>query len=178
MYDMGRQTGLRKDLARRLWNGLGFYLHARVDQKPHHAAKLRQKLEKVLPRLEEFREDRIIVNGFDRRTTSKCQDCGRSMSRRLGAVKDNPYMNCPSRKCGAIYMITDVDGRRARWDLVQENLKCKKCGADNWLGLHVWKRGAHENAMLACSGCSTKYQLFEYVLVKEAGDDASAEPPA
>src|SRR5947207_2664742 len=35
MSDMGGQTGLRKDLAKRLWNGLGFYLHARVDQRPH-----------------------------------------------------------------------------------------------------------------------------------------------
>jgi len=177
MLDMGMQTGLRKDLARRLWNGIGFYLHARTDQRPHDSAKLRAKLEKILPRLEQFRGDRLIMSGFELRTTSKCKECGRGMGRRVAAVKDNPYVTCPSTGCGAIYKLTEIGERHVEWNLLQENLKCDKCGADNWLGVHAWKKGAKGNATVTCSGCKFVYQLFEYVMVKEF-ENTGTEPTA
>ena len=176
MWEMGSQTGLRRDLARRLWNGLGFYLHARFDQRAHDPVKLRAKLEKVLPRLEQFRSDRVIMSGFEMRATSKCQDCGRALARRMAALKDDPYVVCPSKACGAVYKVTDVDARNAEWQMVQENLKCEKCGADNWLGVHALKRGAVNKSTVTCCGCQFVYQLNEYVLITEVSNAGENGP--
>ncbi len=170
MYDLGPQTGLRKDLARRLWNGLGYYLHARVDGQAHNPIDLRKKLEKVLPRLEQFRGDRVIMSGFDVRTTSKCQLCGRTMARRMSAIKENPYIECPNRDCGAIYEITEADEAMAHWKMVQASIGCKRCGTENWLGVHAWKHGAQTGGTLTCCECKTTYRLVEYITLTELSE--------
>ncbi|HEX6096904.1 MAG TPA: hypothetical protein VF432_11315 [Thermoanaerobaculia bacterium] len=165
--DLGRQTGLRKELARRIYHGLGFYLHARVDRHPHDVTRLRAKLMKTLPHLERFEGDRIIITGFQMRTTKRCDDCGRAIGRRMADIEERPYAACKNTKCGAIYNVTRVDGTTAHWKLVQENLKCPKCQADNWLGVHIMKRGAQNQSSFNCRGCGTTYQLFDNIMVKE-----------
>jgi hypothetical protein len=161
MFLRGAQTGLRRDLARRIYNGLGFYLHARVDGRPHDAMRLRRKLEKILPRLEEFRADRLIMSGFEPRFTFKCEGCDRSLAKRLAAVAADPYVTCPNGQCQAIYEITELGDGKGHCKMIQENLLCTRCSADNWLGIHQWKKLAQENGTVKCRGCPATYELSE-----------------
>lgn len=165
--DMGGQTGLRKELARRIYHALGFYLHARVDRQPHDAQRLRAKLLKTLPHLERFEGDRIIMTGFEMRTTKRCDVCGRVIGKRMADIAEKPYAICTTTKCAAVYTVKRVDNDKAEWKMVQENLKCPKCQADNWFGAHELKRGVKNNSTFNCRGCPTVYQLFDYIMIKE-----------
>jgi hypothetical protein len=113
--DLGRQTGLRRELARRIYHGLGFYLHARTDQQPHDPVRLRTKLLKTLPHLEQFEGDRIIITGFEMRTRKRCDACGRTIGKRMADLEDKPYVTCRNEKCVAIYHVTRVDAGTAHW---------------------------------------------------------------
>ena len=165
--DLGRQRGLRKDLARRVYHGLGFYLHARVDQRPHDATRLRAKLMKTLPHLEQFEGDRVIRTGFEMRMTKRCDECGRAIGKRMADIEERPYVTCRNTKCAAIYKVTRIDSDTAHWDLVQENVICPKCQAANWFGAHAMKRGAQTQSTFNCCGCGAAYQFFDYIMIKE-----------
>lgn len=165
---LGRQSGFRRDLARKIWYALGFYLHTRPDREEHDATRLRKTLEKVAARLEVYEQDRVIAGGGALRSFFKCQDCGRSISKRVRSIADNPYVQCPNSVCGAVYHCVEKPNRIVEHTMLQENLVCKKCGGDNWLGIHRLRRGAEQNAIMNCSGCKVQYRMVEYVTLKDA----------
>jgi transposase-like protein len=167
MYVMGTHTGLRRDLARRIWNGVGFYLHAPVISGEHDYDKLRKKLAKTIPRLQTFQSDRVLAGGFAERSHFKCSSCGRAIAKRTATIEETPWVVCPNTKCGAIYECFH-EGDQVGHKMLQESVKCKKCGSDNWLGVHQLKEAAQKNGFVRCCQCDATYQLFEYVLVKDA----------
>jgi len=174
MYSLGKQSGLRKDLARRIYHGLGAYLHARVDQEPHNYVRLRTKLLKVLPLLEKFEGDRVIMSGFAMRSTFNCEGCGRIIKQRIENTEIK-VVTCPNTKCGAIYEYFEENGQ-PRHRMLQQNVKCHKCGTDNWFGEHKLRRGAEERATFNCFGCKRKYQFLPYVMIRDLS--AETEQPS
>jgi transposase-like protein len=167
MYLIGKQTGLRRDLARRIWNGIGFYLHAPVVKGEHDYERLRLKLEKEIPRLETFQTDRSLGGGIAERSHFKCSSCGRAIAKRTATIEETPWVVCPNTKCGAIYECFR-EGEQVGHKMLQDSVKCSKCGSDNWLGVHQLKEAAQKNGFVNCCQCDATYQLFEYVLVKDA----------
>ena len=160
MYVMGRQSGISKDLVRKAYHALGFYLHARVDQAPHDPVRLRKKLEKLIPYLEKFRGDTVISSGFAARSTFRCQECGRSISKRPHTLEKDPYVTCPNKNCRAVYEVgEEEEPGRHPWKMLQHNLVCPECGAANWFGVHKLEAGAAAHATFNCNGCHAKYRM-------------------
>lgn len=162
MHVIGRQSGLDKALVRGYYHALGFYLHARTNQKPHDYAKLKRKLTKLLPRLEKFRGD-TVLDGFAERVSLQCTECGRPVAKRTEALTRNAYLTCPNRNCCAMFECEETTEAHARLRLLQENLKCTECGVDNFFGVHLLRRGSETGAIIRCTGCGAKRQLRLYV---------------
>lgn len=177
LFSLGRQSGLRRDLARRLYHGLGFYLHARIDQQPHNAARLRRHLERLIPALERFEGDRILISGFDPRSTFNCTECGRPIRKRLINLAKNPLAVCPNERCGAVFKTLER-GEAVEHQLLQETFECPACHSDNWIGIHLLRRGARSKGRLTCRGCSRVYRVIEAVSLVPEEDTHSAQVPA
>lgn len=173
MYVMGSQTGIRKDLARRMWNGVGYYLHAPVTGGEHDASKMKAKLEKVAAHLERYRNDRVLAGGLALRSSTKCMKCQRPISKRVQTIKDNPLITCPNSRCGAIYECSE-EGERVMFKMLEHNVKCNKCQNDNYLPVHELKKAAQENAFIRCGSCPAVYQAVEYIMFKEPPADVAA----
>ena len=96
MIEMGRQSGLSKDLVRKVYHKLGFYLHARVDRKPHDPDHLRKRLLKLLPYLQKYENDTIIF-AIGERYHFNCQACGRPVAKRSEHLERDSFITCPNR---------------------------------------------------------------------------------
>lgn len=176
MFVLGQQSGLSRALLRKTYHRLGSFLHARVDGEPHDPAMLRDRLGKLLPLLDKFEGDRVIASGLAAKVTFKCDECGRTLVKRYDSVSENPYLVCGNRGCEAIYKFsyTAAEGTVFH-ELLQENVKCQKCDADNWVGHHKLKRGAEDRALLTCQSCRTRYRMSPYIQLSVVESDADAE---
>src|SRR5690349_18427967 len=169
MVVIGRQTGLSKDLARKVYHKLGFYLHARTDRKRHDAAHLRKRLLRLLPYLDKYENDTIIFAGGERYHFN-CEACGRPVAKRSEHLERDPYVKCPNRRCGAIYEY-HADGRHK---MLQQKVVCEVCGTDNWCDLHLQIWRAESGAPAYCVECKAEYKVFKYLQVQRS-QPASSE---
>ncbi len=170
MIVLGRQSGIGKDLLRKVYHKLGFYLHARTDQRPHDPSHLRKRLLKLLPFVEKFRGDTLSGRGLAEKAYFKCIACGRPIVQRTERAGRNPLVTCPNKRCGAIheYIETDIPGV-SEHKLLQHNMKCEKCGSDNWLDVHKLEQGANEGMIVNCCACQAKYQLRKWIRFERLG---------
>jgi DNA-directed RNA polymerase subunit RPC12/RpoP len=164
MHVMGTQSGISKELVRKAYHALGFYLHARLDGEPHDLAKLRKKLNKLLPDLEKFEGDRVIMSGFTAQVTFKCGECQRPIVKRVETLEETPYVKCPNKTCGALYKVTP-HGDLYEHRMLEQNVVCKGCGADNWVGSHALERAAEQNGSMQCRQCGMGYQVRRFIHV-------------
>ncbi len=180
MFVLGRQSGLSKDLIRKVYHKLGFYLHARTDQKPHDPSHLRKRLEKLLPYLERYRSDTLRGGGIAEKAYFKCVVCGRPVVHRVERAKLQPLIKCPNKNCGAIHEYIETGNpKESLHKVLQHNLKCVTCGADNWLDVHRLEEGANVGAIVNCHACPTRYRLQRYVQFQrlDENDTQQAVPP-
>lgn len=168
MIVLGKQTGLSKDLVRKVYHKLGFYLHARTDGNDHDPAHLTKRLLKFIPYLERYEND-TVISAIAERIHFSCQACGRPIAKRTEHIERNPYVRCPNRRCGAIYK--HVDGSVHK--MLQHKHKCEVCGTDNWLDVHRLEQGADTGASIFCVECKTEYKLGRYVLFERVHSSES-----
>lgn len=167
MIVLGRQSGIGKDLIRKVYHKLGFYLHARVDQKPHDPGHLRKRLQKLLPFLEKFRADNLLGGGIAEKAHFKCSVCGRPIVHRTEQAKRNPLVKCPNKRCGAIHKYIETGkADESMHKVLQHNMKCEKCGESNWFDVHKLEEGANERAVVNCHSCDAQYELQRWVMFK------------
>jgi DNA-directed RNA polymerase subunit RPC12/RpoP len=177
MFVVGKQTGISKDLVRKVYHKLGFYLHARTDRENHDPAHLKKRLLKFIPYLERYEND-TVISAIAERIHFACQACGRPIAKRTEHIERDRHVRCPNRRCGAIYEFVGDNTHK----LLQYNHKCEVCGADNWLDVHRLEAGANTGASVICNQCNTKYRLCRYVLfqridVVTPSNSHQREPP-
>jgi DNA-directed RNA polymerase subunit RPC12/RpoP len=161
MFEIGRQSGLSKDLVRKVYHKLGFYLHARTDRNEHDATHLRKRLLKLMPYLEKFEND-TTISAIAERLTFQCQACGRPIAKRTEHITRDPYVRCPNTRCGAMYK--HIEGNAHK--MLQHNMKCERCGGDNWLDVHRIEQRLERGETVTCRECHAEYELQRYVLFK------------
>lgn len=175
MIVMGRQSGIGKDIIRKVYHKLGFYLHARTDQKAHDPEHLRKRLEKYLPFVERYRSDSMLGGGVAVKANFKCQACGRPIVHREERAKRNPYITCPNKQCGAIFKYLETDDpEQSMHKLLQHDLKCENCGDINWLDIHKLQEMAETRGLVNCHTCNTKYQVQPWIVFQRL--DENGEP--
>jgi DNA-directed RNA polymerase subunit RPC12/RpoP len=163
MHVIGRQSGVDRKLVARFYHALGFYLHARTDRAAHDFAKLRGKLNDLLPRLEKFRAT-TILDGFAGRVSLKCSECGRQVAKRTEAIDRDRYLVCPNGKCGAIFEhLGSPDEGTAELKLLQANIGCKSCKADLFFPTHFLMKAAKTGELVRCAACGWKAQVRTFV---------------
>lgn len=172
MHTLGRQSGLSRALLQKTYHALGFYLHARVDQKDHDSTRLRRKLLKLLPYLEKFEGDRVITSGFFPQVSFACQICGRTLVKRARSIAENPYLECG--RCGCVYVFEEKS-EGITHKLLEHNVKCQDCEADNWIPHHELKRGAEQRSRFTCSACGSVFQMSPYIQFSKVSPEP-AEP--
>lgn len=161
MVTMGRQSGLSKDLVRKVYHKLGFYLHARTDRKPHDSAHLRKRLLKLLPYLEKYEND-TIISAIAERLHFTCQACGRPILKRSEHLERDLYVTCPNSRCGALYKSTEQNTHK----MLQHKMKCEVCQSDTWLDVHLLQQGAKEGRTVTCRHCPAEYRLERWIMFK------------
>jgi hypothetical protein len=173
MFVIGRQSGLSKDLVRKVYHKLGFYLHARTDREPHDAAHLRKRLLRLLPYLEKYENDTIIFAGGERYHFN-CEACARPVAKRSEHLDRDPYVKCPNSRCGAIYEY--YADRRHK--MLQHKVICEACGTENWFDLHLQMWRAKSGASAYCVECNAEYKVFKYLQAQRvqpaSSDNASS----
>lgn len=164
MHVIGRQSGASRKLVSRYYHALGFFLHARTDQRSHDFVKLRRKLAHLLPHLEKFRSD-TVLDGFATRVSLKCPLCGRPIAKRAEAAARDPYLTCPNSRCGAMFecMETDDQEGSARFRLVERQITCKSCKTKLFFPLHFLIEGSEIGARIRCKPCGAVAQLARFI---------------
>ncbi|WP_428304573.1 DUF5677 domain-containing protein [Lacipirellula sp.] len=139
-----------KQLLKKHYHRLGFYLHAPVDMVAPKLEKWRIDLEKASSALSEFKVGQALSN-FRELVDIPCNCCGRTVYRNKRGVEATGEMRCLNPECRAIYDVR-FEGDAAHFQLRQESFNCQRCGTTNFIPTSA----IGEGAVLICDECEQR----------------------
>jgi hypothetical protein len=167
MVEIGRQSGISKDLIRKVYHKLGYYLHARVDRASHDPEHLRKRLLKLFPYLEKFEGD-TSISAIAERVHFNCTLCSRPIAKRTEHLTRDRFVKCPNSRCGAVY--EHVDGTSHK--LLQHAMKCEVCEKETWFAVHMLQDLSGRGGLVECCECKTQYRLERWIMFKRVNPNA------
>lgn len=172
LFLTGTQSGIDAAALGGDWKLLGKFLHAERGEGIHPVQDMQRAIGSAVARLEPYRNDTALINAAERGHFT-CA-CGRTVTRRLSALKKDPVVRCPNKACRAEYRWSGSVSD-SFFTPVTVELTCPSCTATSRIGRHL----VRDRARLHCPACSARLSIRrEYFAVVEEEEEIAPTPPA